>query len=486
MKLSDLLAGHPYTVLRGDPALEVTGGLSDSSADAGERWLFVAVPGRRADGHDHLHRAAAAGAVAALVSRTPADLPEGMCVVRVEDTRVAASLAAARWFGEPGRAMDVVAVTGTNGKTSVAAMIESVVTELTSAPVGVIGTGGPRLGGRPVPLATSTPTTPQPVDLQRILAHLRDGRARTVVMEVSSMALAQHRTDHVFARTAVFTNLSPDHLDDHGTMAAYKQAKLRLFAGLCERAVVNADDPVAAEILTLMPAALTYGIDAPAHYRATDVVVTPAGSAFRLQHGGRTHRARVPVPGLFGVYNALAAVAACHQLGHAVPDILRALERLPQIPGRFETITTPAGATVVVDYAHSTDSLEKALATVRGFATARVITVFGCGGDRDATKRAPMGAIAGRYSDLVVLTSDNPRSEDPEAILDAITEGLRGTDAAHERITDRRQAIAHALEHAGPGDIVLVAGKGSETYQLIGDRVLPFEDMRVVRELTAR
>ncbi|MFC9324289.1 UDP-N-acetylmuramoyl-L-alanyl-D-glutamate--2,6-diaminopimelate ligase [Kitasatospora sp. NPDC057015] len=486
MKLTDLLAGHPCTVLRGDPAVEITGGVTDSSEDAGPGSLFVAVPGRHTDGHAFLHRAAAAGATAALVSTAPTAPPDGLCVVLVADTRVAASLAAARYFGEPGRAVDVVAVTGTNGKTSVAAMIESVVGDLTPAPVGVIGTGGLRLGGRPVPLATSTPTTPQAVDLHRILAHLRDRRARTVVMEVSSMALAQHRTDHVFAKVGVFTNLTPDHLDDHGTMDAYKRAKLRLFDGLCEQAAVNADDPVAAEILALMPEAVTYGIDRPARFRATDVVVTAAGSAFRLEHAGRSHRARVPVPGLFGVYNALAAVAACQVLGHAVPDVLCALERLPQIPGRFESLATPTGATVVVDYAHSTDSLEKALTTVRGFATRRVITVFGCGGDRDATKRAPMGAIAGRYSDLVVLTSDNPRSEDPEAILDAITEGLAGTGAAHERITDRRAAIAHALEHAGPGDIVLVAGKGSETYQLIGDQVLPFEDMRVVRELTAR
>ncbi|WP_032747672.1 MULTISPECIES: Mur ligase family protein, partial [Streptomyces] len=325
---------------------------------------------------------------------------------------------------------------------------------------------------------------PESPDLQYLLGHMRDRACGTVVLEATSMGLLTHRLDRTFVDIGVFTNLTQDHLDDHGTMENYRDAKLRLFQGLCRRAVVNADDPVGAGIRKLMPGAVTtYALDGDADYRASDLAVDASGSRFTLHHEGRKYPAAIPSPGRFSISNALATVAACHLLGHGLAGLVDALERMPQIPGRFERLQIPGGASVIVDYAHSPDSLSKVLTTIRGFARGRVITVFGCGGDRDTTKRADMGVIAGTHSDLCVLTSDNPRFEDPEAILDQIAEGIASTGTPFERLTDRRPAIAAALAEAGPHDIVLVAGKGSEPHQSIRGELLPFSDMATVREL---
>jgi UDP-N-acetylmuramoyl-L-alanyl-D-glutamate--2,6-diaminopimelate ligase len=327
-------------------------------------------------------------------------------------------------------------------------------------------------------------TTPESPDLQYLLGYMRDRGTSCVVLEATSMALLTHRVDDAHIDVGVFTNLSQDHLDDHGSMENYGNAKLRLFQGLCRRAVVNADDPIGATVQRLMPGAVvTYSLEAEADYRAADILMDASGSRFTLHHNGRTFPAAIPVPGRFSVSNALAAVAACHVLGHDLDALVGALRLMPPVPGRFERQVTPQGTSVIVDYAHSPDSLEKILTAIRGFATARIITVFGCGGDRDTTKRATMGEIAGRLSDLCVLTSDNPRTESPEAILDQIAPGIAATGTPFERIADRRRAIASALAAAGPDDIVLVAGKGSEPHQIIGDELIPFSDMTVVRQL---
>ncbi|MFG2076386.1 UDP-N-acetylmuramoyl-L-alanyl-D-glutamate--2,6-diaminopimelate ligase [Nonomuraea maritima] len=480
MMLRDLLEGYEHRPLHGDPDLaEVGGDLTCDSRRTTAGDLYVAMRGSRTDGHHFVADAVARGATAVLVER-PLDfpVPPHVCVVQVADTRAAAAIVAARCFGEPSREMRVVAITGTNGKTSVSYMTEAALRA--GARVGVIGTEGCRVGDEPIPYDRTTPTTPQAIELQQILRAMRDRGAGTVVMEASSMALTQHRLDATDIDVGVFTNLTPDHLDDHGSMEAYKQAKLLLFGGLCRQAVANADDPVSADIASLMPGAVTtYALDdAGARFRATDLRVDATGTAFVLHHDGRHRPARVPVPGRFAVSNALAALAT----GHALLDALKAL---PPIPGRVQTYTTPAGVAVIVDYAHSPDSLDKMLATIHEWAGNRVITVFGCGGDRDPGKRAPMGEIAGTYSDVVIVTSDNPRNEDPEAIIDEILPGVQATAAAVERITDRRQAIARALRIASPGDVVLIAGKGAEPYQLIGDRKIPFDDMSVVRDLSA-
>ncbi|MDH6145451.1 UDP-N-acetylmuramoyl-L-alanyl-D-glutamate--2,6-diaminopimelate ligase [Kitasatospora sp. GP30] len=485
MQLIDMLAGLPHTVLQGDLGADITEGITTDSRQVRPGQLFIALPGRRVDGHRFVGQATANGAAAVLVDRTDATPPPGVCVVHVPDSWEAAAAVAARYFGDPGSELDVVAVTGTNGKTSVAFTTEALLRRATGASVGVIGTGGHRIGDEPVGIATTTPTTPQAVDLQHLLREMRGRGAGTVVMEASSMALAQHRVAHTHIDVGVFTNLTPDHLDDHGSMARYKDAKLRLFRGMARRAVVNTDDPVGREIAVMMSGAVTtYALDDPsADFRATDVAVTAEGTAFTLHHADLVRRVTLPVPGRFVVANALAAMATCVALGYDGATLARALDGLPAAPGRFQALRLRNGATAVVDYAHSPDALENVLSTIRGFTTGRVITVFGCGGDRDPGKRAPMGETAGRHSDLCVLTSDNPRSEDPERILDQITPGVAATGTPFERITDRRDAIAFALGMAGPGDVVLIAGKGAEGYQIIGERTIPFDDLATVLEL---
>ncbi|MFI6703373.1 UDP-N-acetylmuramoyl-L-alanyl-D-glutamate--2,6-diaminopimelate ligase [Streptomyces sp. NPDC050509] len=492
MKLSTLLAGYDHEILRGDPETVITAGTCFDTHRVTPGSFFVAVPGHREGGPGAIGPALARGAVAVLVDAAApgADAPvwadTDVCVVRVADTRTAASVVASRYHGEPGRGMDMVAVTGTNGKTSVSYMVESVLRLAEGTRVGVIGTAGSRIGDELIPMPRSVLTTPESPDFQYLLGRMRDRAVSTVVLEATSMGLLTHRVDHAYVDVGIFTNLTQDHLDDHGTMENYRDAKLRLFQGLCERAVVNADDPVGAGIAALMPGAVTtYALDTEADYRATDLAMDAFGTRFTLHHEGRKYPAAIPVPGRFSVANALATVAACHLLGHDLSGLVGALDRMPPVPGRFERYETPRGSAVIVDYAHSPDSLEKVLTTIRGFARGRVITVFGCGGDRDNTKRARMGEIAGTHSDLCVLTSDNPRGEDPLTILDQITPGLAATGTPFERLADRRSAIAFALEAAGQDDIVLIAGKGSEPYQIVGDRLLPFSDMATVRELAA-
>lgn len=494
MKLSELLAGHDHEVLLGDPGTHITAGTCFDAHRVSPGSLFIAVPGHREGGPEAVGPALARGAVAVLVDASTADLPTavqvtgaGVCVVQVPDARTAAAVVTSRYYGEPGREMDMVAVTGTNGKTSVSYMVESVLRIAERARVGVIGTAGSRIGDELIPMPRSVLTTPESPDFQYLLGHMRDRKVGTVVLEATSMGLLTHRVDHAFLDVGIFTNLTQDHLDDHGTMENYRDAKLRLFQGLCRRAVVNADDPVGAGIGAIMPGAVTtYALDAEADYRATDLSMDAFGTRFTLQHAGSKYPAAIPVPGRFSVANALATVAACHLLGHDLAGLVAALDRMPPVPGRFERFQTAGGTSVIVDYAHSPDSLEKVLTAIREFATGDVITVFGCGGDRDTTKRAQMGEIAGTLSDLVVLTSDNPRYEDPEAILDQITPGLVATGTRFERCADRRQAIDFALSIAGCDDIVLVAGKGSEPYQIVGEQLLAFSDMATVRELAAR
>ncbi|MEU4576073.1 UDP-N-acetylmuramoyl-L-alanyl-D-glutamate--2,6-diaminopimelate ligase [Nonomuraea sp. NPDC023979] len=486
MNLRDLLIGCDHQVLHGDPArADISNGIAYDSRRMTRGSLYIAMRGTRTDGHRFVADAVERGAVAVLVEHPPTvPLPSHTCVVQVADTRALAPVVASRYFGEPSRELQVVAVTGTNGKTSVSYMLSSMLQAAARARVGVIGTDGCRIGDEPIRIDKTTPTTPEAVELQHILRTMRDRGAGTVVMEASSMALSLHRVDATHIDVGVFTNLTPDHLDNHGTMEAYKQAKLLLFRGLCRQAVANADDPVSGDVIALMPGAVaTYGLDSSADFRAADLRVDAAGTSFVLHHAGRSHAARVPIPGRFAVSNALASLATAHLLGYDVAALVQALGELPAIPGRFETYQTPAGVSVVVDYAHSSDSLDNVLTTIREFAQRRVITVFGCGGDRDTSKRAPMGEIAGTHSDIVIVTSDNPRTEDPDAIIDEIMPGVKATTAAVERITDRRQAIARALELAESGDIVLVAGKGAEPYQIIGERKLPYDDMTTVREL---
>jgi UDP-N-acetylmuramoyl-L-alanyl-D-glutamate--2,6-diaminopimelate ligase len=447
--------------------------------------LFVAVRGTERDGHDYLPDARGRGATAAIVEDAARrELP----AIVVSDGRRAAAIAAAAFFGEPGSAIRGVAVTGTNGKTTTVGMLRHLLDEPTAASAS-IGTIGVLIGSAGVPLAGGAGlTTPGPIELQRVLRTLGARGVRTLAMEVSSHSLEQRRIEGMRFETAVFTNLTRDHLDYHGTMELYFAAKARLISHLSPNgvAVVNADD-VAWTALPPAPRRLRFGSRGQgAEVWADDVRYTPRGSAWTLvvepsQVTGReTQRAAVALPliGDFNVVNALGAAAAGIAMGLSVDVVARRLATLPQVPGRLEIVLEHP--TVLRDYAHTPDALERALHAVRPFVEGRLTVVFGCGGDRDRGKRPVMGGIAERLADHVILTSDNPRTEDPERILDEIEAGMQRD---HERIEDRREAIARALGGASLNDVILLAGKGHETYQIRGTARLPFDEREIVREL---
>ena len=454
--------------------------ITDDSRAVTPGAMFIAVRGSMQDGHEYIGDAAARGAALAMVedaSRT--NLPP----IVVRDGRRAAAIAAAAAFEEPAKSLRIAAVTGTNGKTTTVSLLRHLL-DAPGAKAASIGTLGVLLGSAGTPMEGGAGlTTPGPVELQRVLRALVDQGVRSVAMEVSSHSLDQRRIDGLKFEVAVFTNLTRDHLDYHGTMEKYFEAKARLIEYLTPRgaAVVNRDDPAWSN-LPPAPCLITFGLHAEATVRAEALHYQPRGSEWRLCAGSQRHALRLPLIGDFNVRNALAAAGAAWHLGLTFSAIAARLRTVPQVPGRLEVIHELP--TVLRDYAHTPDALERALAAVRPFTRRKLIVVFGCGGDRDRGKRPLMGAIAERCADYAILTSDNPRTEDPDEILDDIERGMRRDN--HERHEDRRTAIARALELANASnDVVLLAGKGHETYQVRGAVRLPFDEKSIVAELTA-
>ncbi|MDX2184483.1 MAG: UDP-N-acetylmuramoyl-L-alanyl-D-glutamate--2,6-diaminopimelate ligase [Gemmatimonadaceae bacterium] len=452
--------------------------LTDDSRHVQPGGLFLAVKGAVADGHAFVPKARAAGA--ALVMLEDRAAVDGAALL-VRDGRRAAARVAAAWYHEPARALRLVAATGTNGKTTTVGMLRHCL-EQPDAPTASIGTLGVLAGsaGTVVPGGSGL-TTPGPVELQRVLRLLVDRGVRTVAMETSSHALHQRRIEGVAFAAAVFTNLTRDHLDYHGTMEAYFAAKASLVSWLAPDgvAVVNADDPAWRE-LPAAPRQITFGLEQHADVQARDVQYSPEGTGFTLAAFGATAPVQLPLIGDFNVSNALAAAATGLAVGASLEAMAAALTSLPQVPGRLERLSR--SPSVLRDYAHTPDALERALHAVRPFVAGRLVVVFGCGGDRDRGKRPVMGAIAERLADRAYVTSDNPRTEDPERILDDIEAGMTRRD--HVRIEDRRAAIAAAIADAAPGDVILLAGKGHETYQIRGTESLPFDEAAIVAELT--
>jgi UDP-N-acetylmuramoyl-L-alanyl-D-glutamate--2,6-diaminopimelate ligase len=438
--------------------------------------LFVAVRGTTQDGHAFVPQAIRAGAAAVIVEESDGMHP----ALVVRSGRRAAALAARAAFRDPSSALLVAGVTGTNGKTTTVDILRQLL-DAPASPAASIGTLGVRVGrdGETVP-GSGALTTPGVIELQRTLRLLSDRGVRHVAMEVSSHSLDQDRVAGIRFGAAVFTNVSRDHLDYHGTMDAYVAAKARLVGHLASDGVlvVNADDPAWA-VLAPGPSRLTFAIDSPADVMARDIRFASDGSDWILAAGGRTVPVALPLLGAFNVANALGAAACAWALGVPLDEIGARLGLLRQVPGRLERLLDRP--VVLRDYAHTPDALERALGALRPLVPGRLIVVFGCGGDRDRGKRPLMGAVAGSRADHVILTSDNPRTEDPERILDDIEEGMRGR--AHERIEDRRAAIARALRVAGEGDLVLLAGKGHETYQIRGTTSYHFDEREVVAEL---
>jgi UDP-N-acetylmuramoyl-L-alanyl-D-glutamate--2,6-diaminopimelate ligase len=483
-KIISALRPEPVKVT-GATDREVTS-LTHDSRQVVSGALFVALPsvtpGRSGDaaagGARYVLEAVGKGAVAVITS-VDIDVPRAT-VIRVNDPRSALADAAAVFYGHPSLQLQTAGITGTNGKTTTAFLLKHLL-DRAERPCGLIGTVRYIVGPRELPAAR---TTPESDDIQSLLRDMREVNCRAAVMEVSSHALHQNRVRHVEFDAAIFTNLTQDHLDYHGTMEAYFEAKQRLFRHLESQphkrgtAVVNIDDRHGRRLVDEMGPqvkTLSYGQSSSAMFKAADVRTDLHGTQFTLHAGGKSYLVRVPLFGVFNVYNALAALAGMHALGHDVRKSVAALKDAPQVPGRMEMVPGPKAFRVFVDYAHTPDALENVLQTVRSLQPGRVITVFGCGGDRDRAKRGAMGRAAEGLSHWCIVTSDNPRGEDPEAICREITVALQGKN--HEVITDRRAAIRRAVAMAVPGDIVLIAGKGHEDYQEFADRKVPFDDV---------
>jgi UDP-N-acetylmuramoyl-L-alanyl-D-glutamate--2,6-diaminopimelate ligase len=459
-------------------------GVTHDSRQVSDGGVFVALRGQKADGAEFAPQAIAGGA-AAVVAERPAQIDLGVPWIVVPDARHALAHLAAAYYEHPSRSMRVVGITGTNGKTTTSYLVHAIF-EAANLRCGLMGTVKYRIGDREF---AATRTTPEAPDLQRLMREMVSAGCRAAVMEVSSHALALKRVDGICFAAGVFTNLTRDHLDFHDGMEDYFAAKRRLFEMLPvdAPAVVNVDDPRGAALADSMARPVTYGITKSADVMPGPLSFSMAGLNFDLRVPSGVVQVRSKLVGRPNVYNIMAAAAATAALGVPIDAIERGLEHLPGVPGRFELASGPSDdITVVVDYAHTDDALRNLLETARPMAPRRLITVFGAGGDRDRTKRPLMGMVAARLSDVVVITSDNPRSEDPLRIIDEVRRGAdaetRQSNAAVLPIPDRREAILRAIEQAASGDVVLIAGKGHEKYQEIGGRTTPFDDVAVAGE----
>jgi UDP-N-acetylmuramoyl-L-alanyl-D-glutamate--2,6-diaminopimelate ligase len=461
-------------------------GVTHDSRRVGPGVVFVALRGQKADGRAFAPQAIAAGAVA-VVAEAPPDAPVAVPWVVVPEARTALALLAAEFYEHPSRQMTVVGITGTNGKTTTSYLL-SAMFGAAGVRCGLMGTVTYRIGDREI---SATRTTPEAPDVQAFLRDMVSADCGACVMEVSSHALALHRVDGMHFAAAVFTNLTRDHLDFHADMESYFAAKRKLFDMLPPGApaVINVDDPRGPSLVASRPRVVTYAIDHPADVTPGPQTTTAGHAAFDIRTPRGIVHADSPLLGRPNVSNILAAAAAADAVGLPLDAIAQGIRTLTGVPGRFEVISrADDDITVIVDYAHTDDALRSLLETARSLAPTRLITVFGCGGDRDRSKRPLMGMVAARLSDIVVITSDNPRSEDPAQIVDDV---LRGTPLQGEAeilpIVDRREAVGEAIRRAATGDVVLIAGKGHEKYQEIAGRVLPFDDVAIAKDaLTVR
>lgn len=482
MKLADLLKNVPHQLFF--PANPEITGISYDSRNVQPGHIFCALPGQHREGSDFIPQALSQGAAAILSSRkiqNPCPL-----IISRDPARTMALLSAV-FYGEPSEHLRVIGVTGTNGKTTITYMIEKIL-QTTHKSCGVLGTINYRWAGRAWPAPRTTPLAP---DLQALLRQMAEEGATYAVMEASSHALALKRVDGTNFRIGIFSNLTQDHLDFHKTMEEYFQAKARLFELMLERgdpknktSVINRDDPWGRRLLKLSPPnVLTYGLKAPAAVRATSIRLGMSGTDFKLHYKGESWPVRLSLLGRHNVYNALAALACAIPLNINPSTAIAGIQSLTGVPGRLEKVSNDK-FTVLVDYAHTEDALRRALETVQTLKPKKIIVVFGCGGDRDRGKRPAMGETAARLADQIVLTSDNPRSENPDKIILDIEVGVRKLKTnGYDIVPDREEAIQRAIRSARSGDVVLIAGKGHETTQVYADRTIPFDDRTVARRV---
>ncbi len=481
MLLKHLIANLETVRVDGSADREIAGVAYDSRrVKAG--FLFVALRGEKVDGHDFIDRAIELGAVAVLCEKSVLH-PKATCVV-VKDTRPAVAVVAAAFYKNPSHHLKMAGVTGTNGKTTTTFLLKHICDEAFWR-CGLIGTVRYEIGERILPASR---TTPESLDVQEMLAQMRNAGGKAAAMEVSSHALSQERVRALEFDAAVFTNLTQDHLDYHGTMENYFAAKSLLFENLARqtkkkgKAIINTDDKygtlLAQKFAKELPV-ISYGLGARCDFRASNVQADVNGTSFQLDANGRSYLVRLPLIGRFNVYNALAALAAASAMGLDVRASVLSLAKAPGVPGRLEAVEAKRQFKIFVDYAHTDDALLNVIHTLRDLRPNRLIVVFGCGGNRDRAKRAKMGAVVDQLADWAIITSDNPRKEDPEAIVEDIKQGFRG--ANHEVAIDRKEAIFKAVSMAQPRDIVLIAGKGHETTQEFADHIVPFDDAAVAQ-----
>lgn len=486
MRFSELIHNLQGAQVVNAADAEITG-ISYDSRDVAPGHVFFAMKGGSHDGHRFVQAALASGAAAIVAEReTPEAASAGIGLVVVPDGRTAMGHVAARFHDYPSRALTLVGVTGTSGKTTVTHFIQSIF-NASGGSAGLIGTLGARIGDR---LIDTKHTTPESADIQRLLRQMVDREVSAVAMEVSSHGLAQGRVLGCEFDCGVFTNIARDHLDFHGTVEAYLDAKLSLFrdypsmSGKRFTAVINADDPAADKVRQAARGDIvTFGVESPADFTAANISVTDRSVSFDMSCAGQVVPVRLAIGGFFNVYNALAASAAARASGVDIDAIGRGLASMKCVPGRFESVECGQDFGVLVDYAHTPDELENVLRAAKSLTRNRLIAVFGCGGDRDRGKRPIMGGIGVRLADMVIVTSDNPRTEDPSSIIDQILAGIPNGDGAKVAVEiDRREAIRSAVSAAKSGDVVVIAGKGHEDYQIFADRTIHFDDREVARE----
>lgn len=474
--LSELLKDVEVIELHGSAAVKISG-IAFNSQEVKPGDVFVCISGFKTDGHKYASQALEKGAVAVVAERELEDA--AVTTVIVKNTRLALAQLAAAYFEYPNRKFRLIGITGTNGKTTTTYLVKAIL-ENSGRKVGLIGTNQNMIAGTVLP---SKHTTPDSLDLMQLFKDMADEYVDDVVMEVSSHSLALDRVAMCEFNVGAFTNVTQDHLDFHETMEKYIEAKARLFEK-CKVSVLNNDDNAFSDMREkCTDNVISYGMSAESDLTAENVVYKSVGIEFDAVYKGEREHISLAIPGKFSVYNALTAMGCCLALGMTLKEIAGGLEKAQGVKGRIEVVKTYTDYTVIIDYAHTPDGLLNILSTIRGFAKGRIITVFGCGGDRDKTKRPQMGKIAGELSDYCVVTSDNPRTEEPKAIIDDILVGISDTDCEYKVVENRFEAIEYALDNAKKDDIVLLAGKGHETYQILKDRTIVFDEREIVLKL---
>ena len=485
MELKRLLVGLEGLKVKGDLEKDIKG-LDKNSKEIKEGYLFIAIKGFSTDGHTFIQDAIKNGATAVMIEEgcdlKSLKIPEDVTIIMAKDTREALAICASNFYGNPSAKLKLIGVTGTKGKTTTTFMIKEIL-EKAGKKVGLIGTIATYINGRKI--KDSDRTTPESLELQQLFSQMVDEGVEVVVMEVSSQSLKLHRVTGCQFDIVLFTNFSEDHIskNEHPDMEDYFKSKLKLFQ-MCKTGIVNVDDLHGAKIPNLFPDSniTTYGIDNFANVLAKDITITNAYVDFKVKITDRNERIKTGIPGRFSVYNSLAAICVAKKFDIS-PEIIKEALLEVRVPGRSELVNNKKELTIMIDYAHSPESLQNILQATKSYTRGRVISVFGCGGDRDSGKRPIMGEISGKIADYTIITSDNPRTEEPQKIVEQIEEGMKKTKGKYEVIVDRTEAIEKAISMANKRDIIILAGKGHEPYQEINGVKYPFDERIIVREI---